>query len=105
MIKRVRNFTSRLIAKNIRNMIPSLVITLTPLGWITALLSGLQLFGARGLRNLLNPLWSITLANLFIKKLGEKIVSSILAFKEDQVFSEWLGCGVHILPRMVMQGL
>jgi len=71
MIKKVRNFTSRLIAKNIRNMMPSLVITLTPLGWITALLSGLRLFGARGLRNLLNPLWSITLATLIIKKLGE----------------------------------
>jgi len=71
MIKRVKSFTFRLIAKNIRNIMPHLIVCFTPIGWIIALLSGLRLFGVRGLKNLLNPLWGITLANLIIKRLGE----------------------------------
>ena len=71
IITRAKSFTFRLVHKNILNVMPHLIALFTPLGWITALLSGLRLFGARGLRNLLNPLWSITLANLVIKKVGE----------------------------------
>jgi FkbM family methyltransferase len=70
-LTRVKSFTFRLVAKNTRNVIPYLIVCFTPLGWVTALFSGLQLFGVnKGLRNLLNPLWIITLANLIIRRVG-----------------------------------
>lgn len=71
LLTKAKSFTFRLVAKNIRNIMPHLMVCFTPLGWITALFSGLQLFGVKGLRNLLNPLWGVTLANLFIKRAGE----------------------------------
>jgi FkbM family methyltransferase len=70
MLAGARTFTFRLVARNIRNIMPYLMIYFTPLGWVTALFSGLRLFGVKGLRNLLNPLWGITLANLFIRSVG-----------------------------------
>jgi FkbM family methyltransferase len=70
-LTRVKSFTFRLVAKNTRNIMPYLIFCFTPLGWVTALFSGLQLFGVnRGLRNLLNPLWILTLANLIIRRVG-----------------------------------
>jgi hypothetical protein len=71
ILTKVKSFTFRLIAKNIRNIIPYLMICFTPLGLVTALFSGLRLFGVKGLRNLLNPLWGITLTNLIIKRVGK----------------------------------
>lgn len=49
------------------------MVCFTPLGWITALFSALQLFGIKGLRSLLNPLWMMTLSNLIIKKVNENL--------------------------------
>jgi FkbM family methyltransferase len=71
-LTRVKSFTFRLIAKNIRNIMPYLMVCFTPLGWVTALFSGLRLFGVKGLRNLLNPLWGVTLANLIIRRVGKR---------------------------------
>jgi len=71
ILTKVKSFTFRLIAKNIQNIIPYLMICFTPLGLVTALFSGLRLFGVKGLRNLLNPLWGITLTNLIIKRVGK----------------------------------
>jgi len=71
MLARVKSFTFRLIAKNIRNIMPYFMVCFTPLGWVTALFSGLRLFGVKGLRNLLNPMWGVTLANLIIRRVGE----------------------------------
>jgi FkbM family methyltransferase len=71
IITRAKSFTFRLVAKNIRNIMPHLMVCFTPLGWITALLSASQLFGVRGLRNMLNPLWMVILSNLIIKRVSE----------------------------------
>jgi FkbM family methyltransferase len=72
MLARVKSFTFRLVAKNIRNIMPYLMVCFTPLGWVIALSSGLQLFGVKGVRNLLNnPLWGVTLANLIIRRVSK----------------------------------
>jgi FkbM family methyltransferase len=70
-LTRVKSFTFRLVAKNTLDVIPYLIVCFTPLGWVIALFSGLQLFGVnKGLRYLLNPLWILTLANLIIRRVG-----------------------------------
>lgn len=87
MLARVKSFTFRLVAKNTRNIMPYLMVCFTPLGWVIALFSGLQLFGVKGVRNLLNnPLWGVTLANLIIRRVSKTLFFSVFAFEEYQVF-------------------
>jgi len=72
-ILRAKNFTFRLVYKNILNVMPHLIVLFTPIGWIIALFSALQLFGVQGLRNMLKPLWIITLSNLIIKRISKNL--------------------------------
>jgi predicted neutral ceramidase superfamily lipid hydrolase len=98
-LTRVKSFTFRLFAKNTLNVIPYLIVCFTPLGWVIALFSGLQLFGVnKGLRYLLNPLWILTLANLIIRRVGHYF----LAYSPLENIKFWANGwdAIYILPHL-----
>lgn len=88
LIIKLKRFTYRITVRNLWNLIPHLISCFTPIGFVIALFSGLRLFGAKGFRSLLNPLWMITLSSLIVRRRNNSYLICISPFKNINFFAQ-----------------